>query len=321
MREMPFTELADLAELPENGWSIGSFGAIGEFVREADEPVRILRSRSRIELLTAKGAMRLERSALVGIAWDSLSSDGRGWTHNLALCAPEIGTERHGIAKLGFDHAAIRPSDRRTPLFDLGVARGLIRMCVRTDVVALQAALEQAEGSDFLSSPALIAAVMSAQPNRVMLSPAGRIEVFQPIPGVHDLSPIGPHTHLLPRLIAARRLHNANDPIPDGWQAVLNIHPPRPWIGARGERRLDHERDTGFRRLLRRYGDDREAELEQRLTADVIAEGDPTAFFWPAGRRDRAKGRLVLRRLSAAGDPRADRWRSLYDRAGVRQSG
>lgn len=314
MREMPFVDLADLAENAANGWSIGSFGAIGEFVREADETVTVLRSRSRIEVLTAKGALRLAETKLSCVAWDSLSSDGAGWSHNIALCAPSTGSEHGIITAQGQDHRAVRPDDRRHWLFDLGVSRGLTRMCIRTDAPALKTILDCAVGTDFLSAPELVAAVMDAQPNRVMLSPAGRIEVFQPIPAAHDLSPVGPHTHLLPRLVACGRLHSANDPIPDGWQAVLNLHPPRPWIGERNQRRLDRASDDDFRILLNRYGDDREAGLEQRLIAHIMAGSDPDSFPWPLNRRDRTKARLALRRLSAAGDRRAYRWQVAYDR-------
>lgn len=317
MRDMPFAELADLAERSANGWSIGSFGAIGEFMRAPDEPVRTLRSCDRIELLTDMGAMRLARAPLACIAWESLSSDGIGWSHNLALCAQVADIGRGVIRSLGPDHEAVRPQDRHDWLFDLGVARGLVRMCVRTADPSLRAALERSENVDFLSSGALAAAVLAAQPNRVLLSPAGRIEVFQPIPGPHDLSPIGPHTHLLPRLIAADRLHSANDPIPDGWQAVLNLHPPRPWVGDRHQRVLDGACDRSFSALLARYGEQREAMLERHLRAQVMTGSDPTSFSWPRDRRDRIKARLVLRRMSAAGEPRAQAWRMVYDRAGA----
>ena len=140
-------------------------------------------------------------------------------------------------------------------------------MCVRTREPALIGALQRAAGMKFLASPNLVAAVLSAQPNRVMLSLAGRIEVFQPIPNAHDVSPVGPHTHLLSRLIESGWLHNANDPIPTGWQVVLNMHPPRPWVGERGSRHLDRGRDQSFRELLDRYCDVEEVRLQCHLTA------------------------------------------------------
>ena len=97
MYGMPFEELADLADDPANGWSIGSFGAIGEFVRDPHEPVAVVRTRRSIEFSTARGAMRLVRADLACLAWDSLSSDGRGWTNNLALGAPIEGVARGAI--------------------------------------------------------------------------------------------------------------------------------------------------------------------------------------------------------------------------------
>ena len=314
MQAMSFEELATLAQDSGNGWSIGSFGAIGEFVRDPDEPVTILRTPRSIELSTARGAMRLVDAKLACLAWDGLSSDGRGWTHNLALCAESSGSERGVVGAPRRDLRAIRAEDSGAWLVDLGVSRGRVRMCVRSRSEELRAILLEAQGRDLLASPALTAAVVAAQPHRVLLSPAGRIEVFQPIPGPHDLSPLGPHTHLLPRLVASGLMHSANDPIPEGWQAVLNLHPPRPWVGDRVNRLLDRERDDAFQALLARYGDAGEAELARSLVAEIEDDADPAAFAWPCERRRRVKARLILRRLTTAGDSRTRPWRERYDR-------
>ena len=85
MPEMPFEQLVELALDPANGWSMGSFGALGEFVREADEPVDVERTPDSLTIASARGALCLHRTRLAGLAWESLLSDGRGWGHQLAL--------------------------------------------------------------------------------------------------------------------------------------------------------------------------------------------------------------------------------------------
>ncbi|TRW17219.1 DUF6925 family protein [Glacieibacterium frigidum] len=315
LAEIDFDDLADLAEDPANGWSIGSFGALGEFVRDADEPAQLVRTSDRLTIVTARGAMRLERRPLAGLAWESLSSDGRGWGHNLALCVPRGDADLCGIVPLGPDDGAARPEDREGWLFDLGVARGCVSMCVRTRDAVLKTMLDDAAGQSLLGLPDLGAAILRAQPHRVMLSPAGRIEVFQPIPAPHDVSPEGPHTHLLPGLIASGRLHGANDPIPAGWQAALSMHPPPPWPGPRGQRRLVEARVAAFAPLLARYGSRDDAATARRLIGALVEGRSPEGFAWFEDRRSRAKARIVLRQLAARDRSGVvARWRRVHDR-------
>jgi hypothetical protein len=313
--EIPFDQLADLAEDPENGWSIGTFGALGEFMRDPSEAGQMVRTADRLTIVTGRGALRLERCALLGVAWESLSSDGRGWNHNLALCVPYEERASPGIVPLGRDGAAARPQDRAGWLFDLGVARGCVRMCLRTNDADLKRALDDAAGVPLLGRPDLLAAIVQAQPHRVMLSPAGRIEVFQPIPGPHDASPEGPHTHLLPRLIASGRLHGANDPVPSGWQAALSMHPAPPWSGPRGRRRLVAERVEAFAPLLARYGTLEDGGTAQSVIAAIIECRAPEAFVRFGSRRRRTKARIVLRQLAARCPSRTlSEWLRVHDR-------
>ena len=86
MHRAEFPLIADLVEDASNGWSIGSFGAIGEFMRDADEAAAIERSADFIEVVTARGGMRAVAADLQGVAWDSLSADGESWGHSLAFC-------------------------------------------------------------------------------------------------------------------------------------------------------------------------------------------------------------------------------------------
>lgn len=316
MRISPFDVIADLAEDPNNGWSIGSFGAIGEFVRDQEEPVGIVRSADRFEVTTPRGAMRIApETPLIGIAWDSLSSDDVSWGHALAFCIGRPAGSPRVITALGPDATAIRADDRTATLFDLGVAAGAVRMCVRTHDVALIGALARAEGLPLLSLGAVMTEILRAQPHRVLLSPAGRIEVFQPIPPADGKSPIGPHTHLLPKLIASDRTHSSNTPLPDGLQAALTVHPRSPWRTNLGERHpFDESADAAFLALLENYGLPQDAAVREAVRAAVRSGAAPNHADWPGSRRGRTVARIMLRRMAAAGDEQVGPWRALYDR-------
>lgn len=313
MRDAPFCLVADLVEDPANGWSIGSFGAIGEFMRDAEEPVTIHRTDGQIDVVTTRGAMRVRDAALTGVAWDTLSGDGETWGHVLAFCSPRPAAGPRVVRFLGHDADAIRAEDRSARLYDLGVASGCVAMAARTRDPALIAALDAAEGQALLGVAGIMPIVLKAQPHRVLLSPAGRIEVYQPIPAGDGKSPEGPHTHLLPKLIAKDRAHSSNTPIPDGWQAALSMHPLSPWRTPLGERHAFRpDLDAAFAPLLDRFGLDEDKVVARQIAASL----DDEALSWPNGRRQRHKARIVLRRLHAAGDARVDRWRAAYDRYG-----
>lgn len=313
-----FDLLTTLAMDRANRWSVGTFGAIGEFLCDAEELAEIDHKIDAYAITTQRGGMRISPSAnLIPIAWDILSADGQSWHHELAFCVacPEITSGM--ITPLGSDRGAIRVQDRGDQLFDLGVGAGAVRMCVRTSDAALIEVMTRARGADLLSSPEVVRAIMDAQPHRVMLSPAARIEVYQPIPLSEGVSPTGPHTHLLPKLIAAKRTHCATAPIPSGLQAALSMHPQSPWRTALGEPcPFDPAVDAAFAPLLVQFGLDDDASVEAALNALIDAGAAPEFCAWPETRRGRAKARIVLRRMAAAGDERVRVWRAIYDRAG-----
>lgn len=310
MQPAPFSLIADLIEDPANGWSIGSFGAIGEFMRDPDEPTTIRRSTDRIEVATGRGAIRVVDTELTGVAWDTLSSDGETWGHALALCTAMPPSSAKVIRSLGPDHEALRDEDRHALLYDLGVGAGCVTMAIRTKDTELIEALDAAEGQPVLAGPDVMGCILRSQPHRVLLSPAGRVEVYQPIPMPGGASPEGPHTHLLPQLIAKDRPHSANTPIPDGWQSALTLHPPSPWRTPLGERRPFCPRtDAMFRPLLQRF----QSAADEAVRAAIVTTLDEVELPWPHSRRGRHKARIVLRRLHAAGDTRATAWRDIHD--------
>jgi len=308
--------IGDLAEDCRLGWSIGCFGAIAEFSWSPEEPAELRRCADRIEIATNRGAMRIVYAEFQPLAWDTLSPDGKGWGHVLRFCLPRVPAARQGIQPLGCDLDAVRPVDRDARLFDLGIGVDLVRMCVRTRNRRLAARLYAARGAQLLSQPGLVEEILRAQPHRVMLSPVSRIEVFQPIPGPHGRSPAGPHTHVMPQLVAANRAHSACEPLPDDMQAVLSLHPCAPWrLNADRTATFDPANDHWFASLLHRHGLPSDMEVREGIYAAVARGLDPQQALWPETRRGRTVARIALRRLAAAGDERVAPWRARYDSA------
>ena len=68
-----------------------------------------------------------------------------------------------------------------------------------------------------------------ASPHRVVTTPLGRVEVWAPIPPDSGVSPEGPHTHLLPVLLATgRELPNGVE-LPPELAPAAAFHPPPGW--------------------------------------------------------------------------------------------
>lgn len=68
--------------------SLGTFGAIAEFTRDADEAAAISRADDMISAVTARGGLRIEACRDVRpIASESLTSES--WSHRVALCLPQ----------------------------------------------------------------------------------------------------------------------------------------------------------------------------------------------------------------------------------------
>lgn len=320
MSDNNFALICSLLRDPANGWSIGSFGAIGEFMRDPDERVAIEETSDRIELVTGRGAIRVASAPVRPIAWDSLSGDGETWGHTLAFCIERPRTPARVIRVLGPDTQAIREEDRDAILIDCGVGAGAVGMCVRTRDARLIATFSAAERQSLLGLPEVMPEMLRAQPQRVLISPVGRVEVFQAIPAPDGKSPEGPHTHLLPKLIVKDRCHSSNVPIPDGWQAALSMHPQSPWRTMLGERHpFDPATDRAFQPMLDRFALPDDSFVETAWRAAIDAGVAPTEVDWPQTRRGRTKARIVLRRLAAAGDERVKIWRALHDRTAIEE--
>lgn len=309
--------LFEALEDPDNGWSIGTFGAIGEFVRDPSEPAE--RCDDGATVVTARGGIRLSpQGDLQVVAYDTLVGDGKTWGNAVAFCLPvPAGAPRRAVRRIGEDRGALHAADRDAILYDLGVGAGHVAMGLRTRHPDLIAALDALGGKTLLGPDGKAASELIRQrgPNRVMLSPLGRIEVFAPIPPPDGKSPTGPHTHLLPKLIASGRTHSANAPIPDDLQPALMLHPRSPWRDTEGKLGpYDQDRDRHFDGMLAACGLAEDRAVRAAVEAAVKDGASPDLFAPPKTRRGRTQLRITLRRLAQTlGTDAVAPRKALYD--------
>lgn len=243
---------------PGTAWSLGSFGAIAEFMRDPDEPVSDLTD-DRLGMATARGAIALAPSAdLRPVAYETCVSSG--WNHAVALCLPEGAcamSRRSVVTELGPDRDAARPADRDGVLFDLGLDLLAVDACVRTSDPEAVACFRAGCGRRVFDPAGPIGPrLVAMSPHRVFLARVGRVEVYAAIPGPDDASPEGPHTHVLPKLLKGGRTHAATTPIPAGFVPCAGLHPAHPYKDMMGRRiAFDTGRHHAFQALLDRWGD------------------------------------------------------------------
>jgi hypothetical protein len=200
-----------LAE-PSSGWSVGTWGAIGEFQYDAGEPGLEI-DLDALSVQTARGALRI--ASLDDVRPFGLVDDG-GCTREIAFCTPRMGAQRTQIEII----------DELT--FDLGVGAPHVDMLVRfrpadvEEVCILRAASGK---SLFAPDNPAGAAVARSSPTRILASRVARLEVHQPIPPPGGRSPEGPHTHLLPKFLEEGRAHRPGSPLPAGLYCGLSLYP------------------------------------------------------------------------------------------------
>jgi uncharacterized protein DUF6925 len=200
-----------LAE-PANGWSVGTWGAMGEFQYDADEP-GLIADLERLSVESPRGALRiasLEDAQCLAIV------DASGGLAEIAFCSSRRRSGRTAIQQL----------DELT--FDLGLGAPHIDVLVRLspDDTVTRKALGEAEGRHLLDSGhGAAAAVARASPTRVFVSALAQLEVHQPIPPPGGRSPEGPHSHLLPHLLQTGLTRPPGSPLPAGLYCGLSLYP------------------------------------------------------------------------------------------------
>jgi hypothetical protein len=264
-------------EDPDTAWSMGSFGAIAEFMRDPDEGVVALRD-NRLGMATRRGAVALTpTSELRPVAYETAVASG--WNHAVALCLPVDACAMNGrtvVTELGPDAEAARAEDRAGILFDLGLGLLAIDACVRASDPEIVACLRDGVGKPLFEFGNPIGArLVAMSPHRVFLSRIGRVEVYSPIPPTGGTSPEGPHTHVLPKLLRAGRTHAATTPIPESFVPCAALHPAHPYKDALGQRiPFDRSRHDAFQALLTAWGDPDLLAVKRAAEAGVDDPGD-----------------------------------------------
>lgn len=181
---------------PTSSFSVGSFGAIAEFHRDADEPLSI-DDTERLAIATDRGALRIDLAdGVIPLAYETLSGRPGHWQHGVLFClagSQAASHRRTTLTELGPDHGAIRAEDRDAVLFDMGLGARNVDFCIRTKDPELLARLHEGVGRSVLerTSP-IMSAIVEAGPHRIAISKLGRAEVYQAIDKVK--TPEGPHT-------------------------------------------------------------------------------------------------------------------------------
>ncbi len=316
---------------PEDSWSIGSFGAIGEFHQTAGETV-LASSEEDLLRVTERGGIRINSDTLENlkmICFETLSPDPRRWGQGAVFCLPEetgTGSQRDVLTSLGPDAKALLEKDRSAYLFDLGLAQTQIDFCVRTaDPDLINLLNKQTGRSLFDSDNPAMGAILDKHPHRIVQSRAGRVEIYQKIggPDTGGQSPEGPHTHVLPKLLKSGRTHSANIPVPTGFLPVLSYHPASPVSDSLGKGTpFNPDHHTRFQSLLEYYAPPSYWAIRQSVLRAIGQNDKPHDILPPASRLERISVRNTLRQLGRIAEHRNDsklagklhRWRVVYDR-------
>ena len=203
-------------------------------------------------------------------------------------------------------------------LFDLGLGVLQVDCCVRTSNAELIDGLRAHAGrSLFEAGNPAMGLILRHSPHRVFMTRAGRAEVYQGIPAPGGTAPEGPHTHVLPKLLAHGRTHAATEPIPKGWVSCAHLYPAHPLRDGYGRARpFDGGRYAAFQRLLSRYGDIEHVQLKRNVIKALNAGAGPEAIAMPADRFAQASIRVALRQLKASSgtSPDLTAWFAAHDR-------
>jgi len=282
-------------------WNLGTFGAIAEFMRDASEPVALIDEPGRLAAVTDRGGIGFGDLGEVR-CFASETAVGESWSHRVALCLPVEAcamSRRTVLTELGPDRRALRMQDHDGILFDMGLGTLQVDICIRTTDPGLIATLRSVEGrSLFETGNAAMGTILAASPHRVFIGRAGRCEVFQTIPPADRRSPEGPHTHVLPKLLATGRTHAATEPVPEDLVPFAHLVPAHPLKDRTGRPRpWDGDAHRRFQDLLASHGDAELIALKSRFAAWVQSGGEPDAFPIPADKFARHALRVALSQL------------------------
>jgi len=289
---------------PDASWSLGTFGAIAEFVRGKDEPAELKTAGNSISVVTKRGGIRITGQPAIRLV-ASESTTRESWNHRVAACLPtdQCAMNRNAfLRELGPDTDALREQDKTSILFDLGLDALQADLCVRVADLDVVTKLRACVGrSVFEANNTAMAVILASSPHRVFISRLGRVEVFQMIPPPGGKSPEGPHTHVLPKLLTLKHTHAATEPIPDGMVPCVHVYPAHPAKNALGQKQpFDVARHDAFQNILHCYGVPSLVDFKSKVFAAVSADIPPAEFRIPAQRFAKTTVRVALRQLHAS---------------------
>lgn len=302
-----------------SSWSIGVPGAIAEFHRDESDPSSFDGPGC---VVTELGALRLDVQAAVRAhAYEILSAHPKMWHHGIALSLPADSCAMSGrreITELGPDREAIRPQGRDGVLFDLGLGSAYCDYYVRTADPAHIAHLRRAVGTSLLHPCCeLYDDIVRMSPHRVFVSKLARIEIYQRIGKPGDLTPHGPHTHLMPKLFRPARTHFSHTALPAGETPCMTLYPANPVFDDAGRSKpFDRAQHEAFQTLLGIYGDANDVAVKRMVWRAVRAGAPPGSIDTLTARRERIAARVALRQLlhSDGSSTALSQWRSALER-------
>lgn len=314
-------------------WSIGGYGAIAEFHWLPDDPSGPPRGPpsdppsghcESLRVATGAGALALTlRDDIVPYAYQGLSRHPDRWLQGVALCLPWRRARRAArteLTELGPDRNALRAGDRGALLFDMGLGLPHVDACVRSDEPDLLMRLRAGCGRSLLEpGNPLMRVLKEASPQEVFVSQLGRVEVYQRIgqAGVRPSTPLGPHTHVLPRLLSARRANADDHDAPPYHRACAYLYPKHPLMDNLGHRKpYDRDAHGHFTELLESWGDAAFLAEKKRASEAMRAGADARDYQPPADSKSRHALRIAIREhAQEGGNVRVLRsWRMRFDR-------
>lgn len=202
----------------------GVHGAVAEVLRAPGEAFEARRAGATLTLRTARAALRLE--APPHLAAFEMTRAGAAPLIALAVPAGRVGPEGpRALTALGPDTEALLARDGGGMRFDLGLGRRAARFSIRCSA-GLASRVADHCGAPWPECLARIGgAVLAESPVRVVEAPCLRAEVDAPIPPPEGRSPEGPHTHLLPEVLAQGLDAPPGLALPKGYILSLLFYP------------------------------------------------------------------------------------------------
>ncbi|VDC26391.1 DUF6925 family protein [Pseudogemmobacter humi] len=240
----------------------------------------------------ARSRTRLRPGARL-LAFETLSSDPRGWNHGIALSLPGAAGAASGRVRRARDYDPIDPADAGRPVLDLGLGQGPVRALFRP-------ATGEALATEGLTWEEA-APVLAALPGEwVIDTPVLRLERA------------GAPPHCVPQARATGRSHAETTPLPPGLIPVAHVFPPHPARQQPGEPvGFDSTCHARFQAILARHG---RPDL-WALKAEVVAQLAAGRFEPPATDRHAATVvRVALRQHAHLHGPPPRAWTERFDR-------